>query len=152
VLEKLAAFDTDLRERALRRAGNAAAQVFMESAKMYAPVYTGSVAEGHPPPGTLKRSIIVKRVEEDSGPYRERYIVTVRRGGKVDAYYAEWVERGHFVKPKGMTKYAHRKSRERGTTTAQFVAPNPFMRPAYLTAEQEAFAAAELELIEALDL
>lgn len=87
-----------------RGATNAAAVVIRNEARIRAPVYTGPVQEGHPPPGTLKRSIIVKQIPEQSGPLLQTYIVHVRRGEKYahqgkknlsqDAYYWTWVEYG----------------------------------------------------------
>jgi len=79
-----------------------AAQIVRDEARAIAPVYHGDVADGHPPPGTLKKSIIVKRVY--IGPDAAQYIVAVRHGkryqsvGKkhrnLDAFYWTWVEFG----------------------------------------------------------
>jgi HK97 gp10 family phage protein len=87
----------------LRAAVYAAAKVIADEAKVKAPVYQGTVAAGHPPPGTLKRSIITKQIPEKSNDFKQTYYVTVRKGKKYqnqgkkgnksqDAYYAKFVE------------------------------------------------------------
>lgn len=92
-------------KNALRAGVYAGAKVIRDEAKMKAPRYTGPVSQGHPPPGTLKRSIIMKHIPEQSGLYRQTFYVTVRSGkqyrnqGKKgnlsqDAYYWRWVEFG----------------------------------------------------------
>jgi HK97 gp10 family phage protein len=89
----------------LRGAGNAGATVIRDETKANAPVYTGPVSEGHPPPGTLKRSIVQKQIRELSSLLVQTFYVTVRKGKKYqkqgkggnlsqDAFYATWVEWG----------------------------------------------------------
>lgn len=108
----------------LRRSVYAGAKVIRDNARDRAPVFTGSVSEGHPPPGTLKRSIVMKQIAALSGKYRQTFFVAVRKGKKYqkqgkkgtlsqDAYYAGWVEYGHVAKG-GKSVPAH-----------------PFMRPAW---------------------
>lgn len=93
--------------KSLRRAVAAAGKVVRDEAKIKAPVLTGPVAEGHPPPGTLKRAIAFGRSRRNSGAGREVFNVFVRqakngsvgqkgvkRYGKFDAYYARFVEFG----------------------------------------------------------
>lgn len=52
----------------------------------------------HPPPGTLKRAIVVVRNQKASKPGKEVYMVIVRRGisakgnRRFDAYYANFME------------------------------------------------------------
>lgn len=93
-------------KNALRAGVYAGAVVIRDEAKIKAPVYTGPVSQGHPPPGTLKRSIIIKHIPEQSGLYKQTFYVTVRQGkqyrnqGKKgnlsqDAYYSRWVEFGN---------------------------------------------------------
>src|SRR5205085_4196879 len=67
---------------ALRAAVAAGASTIRDGARQAAPTYHGDVAQGHPPPGTLKRSIILKQARELSSTYRQVYLVTVRRGKK----------------------------------------------------------------------
>lgn len=90
----------------LRGSVAAGAAIIRNEARQRAPVYTGEVAAGHPPPGTLKRSIVQKQIKELSNATKQTFFVTVRRGkeyqkqGKKgnlsqDAYYASWVEFGN---------------------------------------------------------
>ena len=77
-----------------------------DEAKAKAPVFTGKVSQGHPPPGTLRRAIALGRSNRFSGPGKEVYHVFVRNaatstkgrkvaaGGKFDAYYWRYVEFG----------------------------------------------------------
>lgn len=107
-----------LNKQVLRVATYAAAAKFRKEARDLAPVYTGKVGQGHPPPGSLKKSLIVKYINEESSTFQQVYKVTVRKGGKRsyvnnkqnrrerrvgktysvfsgnDAYYAHMVERG----------------------------------------------------------
>lgn len=103
----------------LRGAVAAGAATIRSEARQRAPVYTGPVSAGHPPPGTLKRAIYQKQIREKCTSTRQTFYVGVRKGGKYrfqgkkgtlsqDAYYASWVEFG----------------------TSKQVA-HPYMRPAY---------------------
>lgn len=91
----------------LRGAVAAAGKVIRDEAKSRAPVHTGSVAQGHPPAGTLKRAIAQGRSNRFSRPGKEVYHVFVRNsavagskgkkivaGGKFDAYYWRYIEFG----------------------------------------------------------
>lgn len=110
----------------LRGAVNAGATVFRKEAQSKAPVYTGPVSQGHPPPGTLRRSIVQKQIKERSSLLNQVFYVAVRKGkqyqkqGKKgnksqDAYYARFVEFGTSRMP-----------------------ARPFMRPAFEGKKQEA--------------
>lgn len=96
---------------AVRSSLQAGAAIIRNAAKAKAPVYHGEVSQGHPPPGTLRRSIVTKYAAEMSTPGYQVYIVTVRRGKKyqqvtqrvrgggvrvvnLDAYYWTFVEFG----------------------------------------------------------
>lgn len=110
---------------ALSQAVNAGARVIREEARRMAPVYTGPVSQGHPPPGTLKKAIIQKGIAELSSLFAQTVFVAVRHGKKYrkvgkkeinrDAYYWRFVEFG----------------------TANMSA-HPFMRPAFEAKKQEA--------------
>jgi len=89
----------------LRRSVIAAGRLVRDDAKGRAPQYHGSVAKGHPPPGTLKRAIAAARSNSNSGPGKEVVNIYVRQFGgtgskgvkaysKLDAYYWRWVEFG----------------------------------------------------------
>lgn len=102
---------------AVRPSLQAGAAVIRDAAKANAPVWHGDVAEGHPPPGTLRRSIVTKYASEMSTPGSQTYIVTVRHGKRyqrverwgrtrltarivnLDAYYWTFVEFGTSKMP-----------------------------------------------------
>lgn len=100
----------------LRGAVSAGAAVVRVEAKARAPVYTGSVAAGHPPPGTLKKAIYQKQIREKSNEKQQTFFVGVRQGkhakqskkGLLDAYYGRFIEFG-----------------------TSKMAAKPFMRPAF---------------------
>lgn len=93
-----------------------AAIMIRDDARRRAPIAAGLMGKDHPPPGTLRRAILVAR--EAGNAMTARYIVGVRHGPKyksfgkghknVDAFYWWWVERG--------TSHS---------------APQPFLKPAY---------------------
>lgn len=106
-LASLKALPKELRKKGLGAATNAATVVVRDEARRLAPEYSGPVGRYHPPPGTLRKAIILKRASENCTDQREAYVVTVRRGkaakqikkGKMmglylDAYYWFWVEFG----------------------------------------------------------
>jgi len=139
-------------EETLRATGFAGAEPFREEAKRN--------ALGHAKTFTIHRSIIVKRLEEESdGGTRQVYLVTVRSGsfGGRDAFYWRFVEEGHKFVPKNkrVSKKtgrtigwaAHRKAAELeyGTST---VPAYPFMRPAYESKKQSAVDAMTRTLAE----
>lgn len=129
-------------EPSLRATGFSGAEVFREEAK--------NNALAHAKTYTIHRSIIVKRLEEDSdGGLRQVYLVTVRQGrfGGDDAFYWRFVEKGHKFVPKNKTVSkrtgrtigwaAHRRAAELEYGTAT-VPAYPFMRPAYESKKHEA--------------
>ena len=112
----------------LRGSVAAAAAVVRAEARNKAPVATGDVAQGHPPPGTLRRAIYQKQIRELSDSGRQVFFVGVRQGKKYrhqgkkgdksqDAYYWRFVEFG-----------------------TSKMAARPFLRPAF---EQSKMAAVE---------
>lgn len=88
-----------IRDKHLRASVSEAASLVKEEAIALAPLWTGPVSRGHPPPGTLKKSIIAKFIPEESKNGKATFFVTVRgrRRGRSKipvAYYWWWVEFG----------------------------------------------------------
>jgi HK97 gp10 family phage protein len=126
--EALRAFPPNVARNVGRASTAAAGAEIRNEAQQLAPVYTGDVAKGHPPPGTLKRSIVLKFIREKSSALLFVYFVHVRRGKKYqqqgkfgnlsqDAYYWTFVEYG-----------------------TSKMAARPFMRPAFEAAKERAVA------------
>ena len=100
----------------LRGATGAGAAEIRKEAKVKAPVYTGPVSQGHPPPGTLKRGIYQSQQRKLSTLLSQVFHVGVRTGKKLktkqgvsaDPYYWKFVEFG-----------------------TSKMAARPFMRPAF---------------------
>lgn len=95
--------------------------------------------------GTLKRSLYIKQIRELSGLTRQTFYVGARQGkryakmGKkgrsADAYYAKWVELGHFTRA---VKSSNRGQRNNAALEAavrsgkvKWVPGHPFLRPAF---------------------
>lgn len=89
----------------LRVAVYAAAKVVRDEAKHKAPIAAQALGPNQPPPGTLKRSVIMKQIPELSGRTRQTFFVMVRHGKKYrkqgkkgnlsqDAWYWRFVEFG----------------------------------------------------------
>lgn len=153
-------------KNSLRRAVNAGAGVIRDEARAKAPTWTGPVSQGHPPAGTLQRSIIVKQIPEQSSYYRQVYYVTVRHGKKYqrqgrkgnlsqDAFYWSWVEFGHWVNTTGKALGGSNKDRNRARAIAAghttFIPAHPFMRPAFDTKKQAAIDAIRDKLAEGIE-
>jgi HK97 gp10 family phage protein len=113
-------------EKALVIATRKGCQVIQKGAKRRCPVspkgQTGRYAHA---PGTLKKSIKYKILRQRS-PARIAGLVgpAVGRKEKYDGYYGYFVEKGHRISRKALTK------REREQFTGPFVEPQPFLRPA----------------------
>lgn len=157
-LKELAAelrdFPDRLARKVLRGATAACAAAIRDEARLRAPVMTGPAEQGHPPPGTLRRSIIIKQIPEKSSALQQTFYLTVRHGKKYakqgrkgtlsqDAYYAKWVEYGHWINP-GKALGGTNKDRQRAARIAggqnKFVAARPYMRPAFEAKKAEALA------------
>jgi len=139
------------------------ASVIRKEVVARAPMYTGPVSQGHPPPGTLKKAIYQVRLSQECTATREMWKVGVRRGkaarnvkrGKssvnLDAYYAFWVEFEHFTRvPHAMTKTA--KAAGRALGVAHYVPAHPFFRPAVAIKRDAAFQAMQSYLAANLPL
>jgi HK97 gp10 family phage protein len=134
--ERLQTLAPSIARNALRSAVSAGATTIRSAARNAAPYYHGDVAKGHPPPGTLKRSIVQKQVSEQSSLFRQVYVVAVRKGKKYrnqgkrgtlsqDAYYWTWVEFG-----------------------TSKMAAHSFMRPAFEAKKVAAVEAIKSKLVE----
>ena len=144
-LAELKALPTAMREKVMRGAVASGAAVVRRAAVALAPEWDGVVGKGHPAPGTLKKAIYQVRMPEKCSHTSEVFKVDVRTGGTragkggtrvalPDAFYAVWVERGHYTRTPGMTQKQHRKARLAGLAAAggaTWVPPHPFMRPAF---------------------
>jgi len=118
----------------LRGAAGAGASVIRKEARLRAPIYTGPMAEGHPPPGTLKRAILQSQQRALSSLVQQTFHIGVRAGrqnnsnsGGRNAYYWRWVEFG----------------------TVKMTA-KPFLRPAFEVKKQAAVEAIRAYLLQRL--
>ena len=123
--QRLAQLPPTIQRKVMRGAVSTAAAVFRKEAELRAPEYTGTVQDGHPPPGTLKKAIYQVRLREESVGTREVWKVSAKKGKKgkdgIDAYYASWVEYGTVN-----------------------MAARPFMRPAFEVKKAESIEALRL--------
>lgn len=129
-----------LATNSLASAVNAGGAIIRDEARALAPEWTGPVSEGHPPPGTLRRSIIVKSIRELSTYYRKVTYVTVRHGKKYqkqgkkgnlsqDAFYWAWVEFGHYFVPRGKQGYRSRRRLRAAVTSGSSLVAGSFFIP-----------------------
>jgi len=146
-IEGLAELGKALRELPERVARNglrvsvyAGAKVVRDEARARAPKAAQSLGPNQPPPGTLKRSVIMKHIPELSSLTRQTFFVTVRYGKKYrkqgkkgnlsqDAWYWRFVE------------FGTRKMRAR-----------PFLRPALEAKRSEAGQAMKDRLSERIEM
>ncbi|MEO6147018.1 MAG: HK97-gp10 family putative phage morphogenesis protein [Sulfuriferula sp.] len=126
-------------KNALRASVYAGAVVIKDEAKQRAPNYTGPVSQGHPPPGTLKRSIIMKQIPEKSGQYFQTFYVLVRHGKK----YQKQGKKGNLSQDAFYWRFI-----EFGTAK---MAAQPFMRPAFEARKQAALDAIQKKLLQRID-
>lgn len=140
--------------RVLKGATATACAVIKNEAIRLAPEWSGPVGKNHPPPGTLKRAIYQARLSSKCAPGKEVWVINVRSGKKaqttrrgkqtinLDAYYAYFVEHGHFVRQKKKFTRLQKKVMA-ASGKVRYVPPQPFMRPAFESkkgAAREAFA------------
>jgi len=88
----------------LRGAVNAGATVIRKEVIQRAPEFHGDVSKGHPPPGTLRKSVRQSFLRNESNERKTVYVVSVRR----KAFYWRFLEFGTAHQP-----------------------ANPFFRPAF---------------------
>lgn len=166
-----------IQKRVLKGTLATGARIIRDEARRLAPVYvefntaTGDfkpISDKHPPAGTLKKAIYFSRLVGECTSTRETWIVGVHSGKKFravsrgsgkgrysenqDAFYASWVEYGHYTRTPGMTSQQHRKARG-GVDIylgARWIPPQPFMRPAFDLKKEAAFQAMREYLLEHL--
>lgn len=158
---KLNALPARVEAKVVRGSVVEGARVIRDQARENAPMWHGEVSQGAPPAGTLKKSIIIKYIPEQSRAGRYVYYVGVRHGKKYskmgkkginrDAFYWYFVEFGHYTRPTGGAfKSAERKARTGrfgsvGEVAAfeqsrgvHFIPPQSFMRRAFASKHDEA--------------
>lgn len=147
-------------KKIIRRMAGAGAQVVKKAAR--------STSLIHDISGTLRRSVIVKFVREQSNETQAAFIVTYRKGKKFqagqkagkgkrklssDAFYASWVEFGHKIVRRAHQALFSRNQRavnritiraRRASATGQ-VPPHRFLGPTF--AQQQAAALAKMESV-----
>jgi HK97 gp10 family phage protein len=124
--------------------------------------------------GTLARSIYQKQIREESSLHRQTFYVGARQGKKyqkqgkrqvsADAYYARFVEFGHFTRPARSGKRTRLlRNTDRGQDHAQWlsdevqagnvkwVPPSPFLRPAFDSKKMQAIDAMAVKLRERIE-
>jgi len=143
---KFAALPPAVERNVVRSSMLEGARPMRDDARNRAPEYHGDVQQGHPPPGTLKKAIIIKYIPELSRGGRFVYFILVRHGKKFqkmgkkqvnrDAYYWWFVERGHYTRAAGgqLKRGRGRLADINAKTQAgsiSFVPPVSFMRKAF---------------------
>ncbi len=138
--QSLAAMEDRVARRHIVVALNAGASTIREQAVTNAPEFHGEVSKGHPPPGTLKRSVKIKTARAPRGSATVQ--IYVRSGGKnkrLDAYYWRWVEFGHFTRSSGGRLRNTGRGQANNARLAadvqsgavKWIPANPFMRRAF---------------------
>jgi HK97 gp10 family phage protein len=156
----------DVARKVLRKGPGAAAQLIKRAARPFI----------HNRTGTLSRSLISKFLREESNDTQAVYIVTARKGKKLqkgqkvgkgirktnlDAYYASWVEFGHKIVPRrGKAEPFSKRKRGvvgRGTLRARraaatgFVAGRRFLTPALANNTNQAIEAMKTAIAREFD-
>lgn len=142
-LDQLAAALKELPKRlaknGLRAAVYAGAKVIRDEAKLKAPVAIHALGPNQPPPGTLKRSVIMKQIPELSNQQKQTFFVTVRRGKQ----YRNQGKKGNLSQDAWYWRFV-----EFGTTR---MAAQPFLRPAFDVKKNEAVTAITKRLAERIE-
>ena len=123
----------------LRAAVYAGAKVIRDEAKLQAPVATGDLGPNQPPPGTLKRSVIMKQIPELSGAQKQTFFVTVRHGKK----YRKQGKKGNLSQDAWYWRFV-----EFGTIK---MSARPFLRPAFDIKKHEAVTAIKTRLAQRIE-
>lgn len=128
-----------VRGKYLRGAVGSGAKVVRDEAIAEAPLYHGPMAEGHPPPGTLKKAIVMKYVAEASTSQKVTFIVAVRHGKGQQQVRAKQAK--GFMGPANVTNQDAFYWRFTEFGTSKMAAANGgqgFMRPAFRKKQDEA--------------
>lgn len=125
-------------KNALRASVYAGAKIVRDDAKQRAPIFTGPVSQGHPPPGTLKKAVIMKQIPEQSGKFRQTFYVAVRHGKKYQKVGKKEINRDAF----------YWRFVEFGTAN---MAARPFMRPAFESQKLAAVEAIKAKLADRIE-
>lgn len=146
-IEGLAELGKALRELPVRVARNglrvsvyAGAKVVRDEARARAPKAQQSLGPNQPPPGTLKRSVIMKHIPELSSSTRQTFFVTVRHGKK----YRKQGKKGNLSQDAWYWRFV-----EFGTRKMR---AQPFLRPALEAKRREAGQAMRDRLSERIEL
>ena len=123
----------------LRAAVYAGAKVIRDEAKLQAPVATSDLGANQPPPGTLKRSVIMKQIPELSGAQKQTFFVTVRHGKK----YRKQGKKGNLSQDAWYWRFV-----EFGTIK---MSARPFLRPAFDMKKHEAVTAIKTRLAQRIE-
>ena len=123
----------------MRAAVYAGAKVIRDEAKLQAPVATGDLGANQPPPGTLKRSVIMKQIPELSGAQKQTFFVTVRHGKK----YRKQGKKGNLSQDAWYWRFV-----EFGTVK---MSARPFLRPAFDMKKHEAVTAIKTRLAQRIE-
>lgn len=149
-INELRELPDSVRKRLLRGTVATGASVIRKEAIRLAPEWTGEVSQGHPPPGTLKKAIYQTRLSEKCTLTEEVWKVDVRKGPKVTkgqkdystaAFYAHWVEFGHYARVSKSVGKTRKERREYAKTQGLWVPAKPYMRPAFENTKSAAFQA-----------
>ena len=146
-IEGLAELDRALRElpvrianRGLRTSVYAGAKVIRDEARARAPKAAQSLGPKQPPPGTLKRSVIMKHIRELSSGGRQTFYVMVRHGKK----YQKQGKRGTLSQDAWYWRFL-----EFGTRK---MAARPFLRPALESRRTQAVGAIKERLRQRIEI
>ena len=108
-------------------------------AKLKAPVAINALGPNQPPPGTLKRSLIMKQIPELSDQQKQTFFVTVRHGKQ----YRNQGKKGNLSQDAWYWRFV-----EFGTT---LMAAQPFLRPAFDVKKNDAVTAITTRLAERIE-
>lgn len=138
LLSELRELPGNIEKNALRTGVFRAAQMMRDRLKSAAPMSSGMPPKGKKfrekyPPGTLKRSIRAKR---------RRGTKDEVAAGITGAFYAKWVEFGHFLKTKGKRKSERQ--------VIGHVPANPFIARTYETSKEDAMLEVRKGILEAI--